>query len=371
MDPCVDEVSISSAIGPLMETVEGVIIAFDAKLGKNAIELSLNPWVELIEKLGGENLEFKLIASVNIEDSEASEFYHNNESSSESASASNDSRATALDLSTLIEFGLDHFYEVVTISSFKKDDIKEGHLEREKVGVPRVVEAAESSQWSSMVMKAREARPPISTNHQDQLEVSGNKRNSAVDKEELPPPPVCSSNTMSENGENEATDALTAADTASELNPSLLFSIGEEVVICGLSGAPQYNGSLGEVLRFNEEEKRFVVKIKSTEKNNKNNKENKGKTLSVKAINLKSNMDSQSSSNDNNKDSEGEEEDMLGGVDLEKLESILDEARLAREAASKGSMSDDERRSVAAATALKMLSVFGSCSDDSGSDSDN
>jgi hypothetical protein len=171
-----------------------------------------------------------------------------------------------------VEWGLDRAYELVEINLAAS--LKKGHAERDKDGVPRVVEAAEATPWSNLARKAT-GKSASSTS-------SGSVASLAA-KAGFAAPPLaasaaegdatkvaawhasCTTPTNADGSESPAAPpAVRAANSCtagSSAAADASFACGDAVVVVGLVGAPQHNGSVGTVVRFDPTQGRFVVRL--------------------------------------------------------------------------------------------------------------
>jgi hypothetical protein len=268
----------------------------------------------------------------------------------------------------LMEWSLDHNFELIENTVTDIESIRVASKLREKEGIPRLVEACESTRWSTMEAKDRgrtertnEPVCPIETVNQASLPVS--------------PTNVGSESRIALNPADavEAITARTAQLVFTGVDGSS-FLDGDEVELFGLAAQPQHNGQTGTVVRFDNEQGRFVVRL------------GPGRVLSqllaVRPGNLRSapaaaataspscpqlhdggglsDLDAAESA------AELAYADSPGHRELERdlgaVEAAIAEVRRAREGAK--SLPDDERRNRAADAAMKLLATLGGMESD-------
>ena len=195
-------------------------------------------------------------------------------SSSGSVFASEESRVAA------IEWGLDRAFEVVEVNLGAS--LREGHAERDKDGIPRVVEAAEATPWSNLTRKSVNRN---GGSNNDSVSGSSEKLAATAGFTALLPAPPASvagsdaaqvaawhasckipaggGSTSEEDKNSPGSVSRNNESSGSSANDTeaALFPRGTEVVVVGLTGAAHHNGSVGTVLRYDAAQKRFAVRL--------------------------------------------------------------------------------------------------------------
>ena len=218
----------------------------------------------------------QLLVAVSPENNDGSTTSDSKSSSSgDSVFATDESRVAA------VEWGLDRAFEVVEVNLGAS--LREGHAERDKDGIPRVVEAAEATPWSNLSRKSLNSNGSINAN-KSAIDSSGSLAATAGFAAPLPTPPAsgagsdaaqvaawhasckipaAAGGSLPEEEKHPLGSASPQNESGGSTNDfeAVLFPRGTEVVVVGLTGASHHNGSVGTVLRYDSPQKRFAVRL--------------------------------------------------------------------------------------------------------------
>ena len=374
---------LGGALAGMVDQIEGVILTFDPAVSGSFEEAA--QWASLISSWrsaggradddgegGASDLELQLLVALS--------------SSSSCSSSPSDEQCMGF-----VQWSLDRAFEFVDATGDTSlSALRAGMAERDREGLPRVYEAAEATRWSTLVMKSRgkgsssagagagssgETRASFFGEHPQplaQLEQQGGygKEGSGSPVEDSgssAQPKALAPEELDEEGEG----APSSPDSFS------IFSAGDCVEVIGLKSSPQYNGKPARVVRFNGAQQRYVVRLLAPPSGVIVPGEGAGsKTLAVQPSNLRLTMEpswsglGQAGSTTPDDVTGTPDDHTEAGLESEMtdLQQMMEEMKLAREAAQSGDVADEERRTKAAELAVRLLYQLGDDGDDDGGD---